>query len=69
MKYPNIKFLIERSGPSGNAFWIIGKIRKEMVKNGVPAGIIANFINESTSGDYEHLLSVCQEYVDLTIEP
>lgn len=52
-------------GENGNAFNIIGKVRKEMKRNGVPNDEIDLFINEAMSGDYNNLLRTCMKHVNV----
>ena len=60
-KYPNIH--VQLSGEDGNAFTILGRVRRAMRAGGVPADDIEAFTNEATSGDYDHLLQACMKWV------
>jgi hypothetical protein len=53
------------SGPDGNAFAIMGKAVQAMKKAEVPEETIAQYRKEATSGDYQNLLKVTEEYVDV----
>lgn len=48
-------------GEDGNAFAIIGRARQALRREG-RADLIDAFTNESTSGNYEHLLATCAKY-------
>ena len=49
------------SGPDGNAFMIMGIVRRYLIDIGESEGAKV-YIVEATSGDYEHLLEVSLEY-------
>lgn len=63
VKYPKIK--IKLIGENGNAFAILGRMRAGMRQGGVPADEIKAFMDEAMSGDYNHLLATCMEWVDV----
>lgn len=52
-------------GNDGNAFAILGKVQKVMIDNGVSSKIIYEYVDEATSGDYNHLLKTTMKYVDI----
>jgi hypothetical protein len=58
------KLYIELSGASGNAYYILGAVMKLLRDNG-REGDITDYLIESTAGNYEHLLEVTRQYVDL----
>ena len=62
---PKYDISVKLIGENGNAFNIIGKVRKEMKRNGVPNDEIDLFINEAMSGDYNNLLRTCMKYVNV----
>ncbi len=62
---PNYDISVKLIGENGNAFNIIGKVRKEMKRNGVSNDEIDLFINEAMSGDYDNLLRTCMKYVNV----
>ena len=50
-------------GEDGNAFAILGRVTKALKRAG--HGDLANeFIEEATSGDYNHLLKTVLDYVE-----
>jgi len=49
----------------GNAFAIIGRVSKALRRGGVSESIIEAFRNEATAGDYDHLLQVVTEWVNV----
>lgn len=61
-KYPNVR--VQLTGQDGNAFFILGRIMGAMRKAGVSAAKIKEFETEATSGDYDHLLATCMDWVD-----
>lgn len=62
---PKYDISVKLVGENGNAFNIIGKVRKEMKRNGVSNDEIDLFINEAMSGDYNNLLRTCMKYVNV----
>jgi hypothetical protein len=56
------KPVVELSNCDGNAFLILGKVRKAMKKQGVPQEKIDEFTKEATSGNYDHLLQTAMKY-------
>jgi hypothetical protein len=63
IKYPNIK--VKLVGNDGNAFAILGRVQKALRKGGVPDAECKQFMTEATSGDYNHLLSTCMNWVEV----
>jgi len=62
-KYPEIA--VDLSQQDGNAFYIIGAVRKALRRAGLTANEIAKFTDEAKAGDYDHLLQTCIEWVEL----
>lgn len=52
-------------GTDGNAFALMAKVKRALQKAGVSTEEQSNFINEATSGDYNHLLKTCCEWVNV----
>lgn len=50
------------TGTDGNAFAILGKVRRAILKSNHP-DLLDEFMAEATSGDYDHLLVTCFKYV------
>jgi hypothetical protein len=55
---------VELSGTDGNAFAIIGKVKKALLRAG-KVELARQFEKEAKSGDYDHVLQTCMEYVDV----
>ena len=62
-KYPEIK--VQLTGSDGTAFAILGKVSKALRRAGVSNEEIEQFTKEATDGDYDNLLRVCMEWVDV----
>ena len=62
-KYPNVT--VQLTGEDGNAFFIIGRVSKELRRAGVPSLDIEAFTNEAMSGDYNNVLQTCMRWVDV----
>ena len=54
----------EPTGPSGNAYWIMGATAKALKRNH-HADKVDEYLRRATSGDYQNLLAVTREYVNL----
>ena len=50
-------------GEDGNAFAIMGRVKRALEKGG-RKDLVAPFLKEAQSGDYDNLLWVVQEYVE-----
>lgn len=62
--FPELKPKVKLTGEDGNAFIIIGKVSKALRKAGL-GDQVEEYQNKATSGDYDHLLQVTMEYVDV----
>ncbi len=63
MMKPKTNVTVKLIGEDGDAFYILGKVERALTD----AGYIEeakNYMNEATSGDYNHLVLVTMEYVD-----
>ena len=56
--------VVELRGPSGNAFCVMGAVVEALRRNG-HREMIADCRRKATSGDYENLLKVSGEYVNI----
>jgi hypothetical protein len=57
---------VELTSVDGNAFSIIGACRQTAKQQGLSQEDITRFVDEATSGDYDHLLATCMHW--FTIE-
>lgn len=60
-KYPDIK--VKLIGTDGNAFALLARVNGALKKAGVPEEEFEVFFKEATSGDYNHLLCTCMDWV------
>jgi hypothetical protein len=58
------KPVVKLVGTDGNAFAILGKVKRALVDAGMKKEAEA-FMKEATSGDYDHLLATAMDYVDV----
>ena len=63
-KYPHIK--VQLTGNDGNAFAIMGAVRKAMRKHKVPMEEMDQYFEEATSGTYNDLLVTTMKWVDVS---
>jgi len=62
-KYPHIT--VQLTGNDGNAFAIMGAVKSALLADGVDDDEISEYMNDSMSGDYDHLLRVAMRWVDV----
>lgn len=62
-KYPNVQ--VQLSGQDGNAFMLIGRVQKALRNAGATPTELDEFINEATSGDYDHVIQTCMDWVEV----
>lgn len=63
VKYPHVK--VKLVGTDGNAFAILGNVKRALQKAKVPSDEVSEFMREAMSGDYNHLLATCMDTVDV----
>lgn len=64
MKAPE-KPTVKLAGEDGNAFAIMGRVSQALRKAGADKEYIDKYQEEAMSGDYDHLLAVTMEYVNV----
>lgn len=60
-KYPEI--YVPLVGEDGNAFAILGRVRRALSRAGIPKKEQDTYYKEATSGDYGHLLRTTLAWV------
>jgi hypothetical protein len=65
MKGPVTKPTVKFIGEDGNAFAVMGSVKNALRQGGADQEYIDKYLKEATSGDYDHLLVVSLEYVDV----
>lgn len=63
VKYPDVQ--VKLVGSDGNAFAVMGKVKKALQRAGVSKEEVEQYLEESMSGDYDHLLGVAMNWVDV----
>jgi hypothetical protein len=61
-RYSNVT--VELVGRDGNAFAIIGRVRRALREAGVPEEEIRRFVEEAMAGDYDDMLRTVMRYVE-----
>lgn len=61
---PKTDIHVKLIGEDGNAFFILGKVKKALEQAG-HKDLAAQYMKEATSGDYDNLLRVTMEYVEV----
>jgi hypothetical protein len=62
--FPNVK--VRLSGQDGNAFAILGKVIAALRRAKATKDQIAEYRNAATSGDYDNLLRVSMQWVEVS---
>ena len=65
MKGPLNKPTVKLIGHDGNPFSIMGRVNKALMLAGADKEYVDKYLNAVTSGDYNHLLVVSMEYVNV----
>jgi hypothetical protein len=58
---PSVKLV----GTDGNAFALLGSVKRALQKAKWTPAEIGEFMKEAMSGDYDHLLATCCKYCDV----
>ena len=56
--------VVKLVGEDGNSFSILAKVSKALKKAGYK-DLANEFMDEATSGNYDHLLQTCMNYVEV----
>lgn len=59
---PRFNITVKLVGRDGNAFAILGSMQAALRKAGATPEEIAEFMDEATASDYDHLLATCMEW-------
>ena len=62
---PKTEVYVELVGQDGNAFAILGRVKRAMREAGVDPTVIKEFMAEATAGDYDHLLQTVMDYCEV----
>ncbi len=62
---PKTNITVKLSGTDGNVFAILGKVRSALIRGG-RVDLVAEFIADATSGDYDHAIQTAMKYVEVT---
>ncbi len=65
MVKPLSKPTVKLIGHDGNAFSIMGHVKKALMLAGADKEYIDKYLSEATSVDYDHLLVVSMDYVEV----
>lgn len=63
MKGPETKPTLRLIGENGNAFGIMGRVKRKLISAGADQEYINGYLQESMSGDYDNLLVTAMKYV------
>jgi hypothetical protein len=64
VKHPEIA--VRLVGTDGNAYAVLGAVRRALRDAGVSDEEIQAFSDDATAADYNHLLATCMAWVDIT---
>ena len=60
---------VNMRGIDGNAFMILGTVKKVLNKAGAPKFHVEVFMHRAKEGDYQHLLATCTKWVTIVDQP
>jgi len=66
MTEPIEKPVVKLIDTDGNAFAIMGRVKNALIKAGADEEYVEKYQGEAMSGDYDHLLCVTMDYVNVT---
>jgi len=62
---PKYQIEVQLSGNDGNAFAIMGAVKKALKSAGASAEEVEQYLAESMAGDYDNLLRVAMDWVEV----
>ena len=62
---PKTDIHVRLVGEDGNAFAILGRVSKAL-REGDRADLVDSYLTEARAGDYDNLLQVTMQYVEVT---
>lgn len=67
MRKPEYKptVIVELRGTDGNAFAIMGRVKRALRTAGADEEYVNRYLQESMKGDYHNLLKIAKEYANL----
>jgi hypothetical protein len=65
MRGPDVKPTVTLVGEDGNAFGIMGRVKRKLISAGADTEYVNQYLQESMSGDYDHLLQTAMKYVEV----
>ena len=66
MREPDVKPKVKLVGEDGNAYAVMGTVSRALRKAGADKEYVNKYYSEAMSGDYDNLLRVSMEYVDVS---
>jgi hypothetical protein len=64
MEMPKTNVKVKLIGTDGNAFALMGRVSRALRESG-NGDLVKPFMDDAMSGDYDHLLQTCMEYVEV----
>ena len=61
---PKTDIVVNLIGQDGNAFSVLGLVRRALIDGG-RKDLVAEYMEKAVEGDYNHLLQVTMEYVEV----
>ncbi len=65
MKAPSSKPTVKLIGQDGNAFSVMGNVKRALKRAGADREYLDQYLKQAISGDYNHLLTVSMKYVNI----
>jgi hypothetical protein len=65
MRGPDVKPVVQLTGEDGNAFGVMGRVKRALARQGADQEYINKYLQESMGGDYDGLLQTAMKYVNV----
>ena len=66
MRKPEKRPTVKLVGEDGNAYYIMGRVKRALRSAGADQEYINRYLQVSMVGDYDHLLQTALKYVEVT---
>jgi hypothetical protein len=63
---PRYDVTVQLTGEDGNAFAILGRVKRALKDAGASSEDLAAFVAEATASDYDALLRTCMRWVNVS---
>jgi len=65
VRAPKNKPVVKLIGEDGNAFGVMGRVKRALARDGADKEYVNQYLHESMGGDYDNLLMTALKYVNI----